>query len=129
MKEFAEEAKRTLQVLKNGGIILYPTDTIWGLGCDATNPEAVNKIFDLKKRPSGKNFILLLDHESRLQSYVKEIPNQAWELIEFSEKPLTIIYEGARNLPAEVISEDGTVAIRVTRDEFCKHLIGGIKKP
>lgn len=129
MKEFAEEAKKTLQVLKNKGTILYPTDTIWGLGCDATCVEAVDKIFNLKNRPQGKNFILLLDHESRLQSYVKEIPEQAWELIEYSQKPLTIIYEGAKNLPPEVISDDGTVAIRITKDEFCKHLIAGLRKP
>ncbi len=115
--------------MKNNGIILYPTDTIWGIGCDATCIEAVKKIYDLKKRITGKNFILLLDHESRISSYVKEVPEQAYSLIEYTQKPLTIIYEGARNLPPEVISEDGTIAIRITRDEFCKNLVGALRKP
>ena len=129
MKEYLDEVKKALTVLKNNGIILYPTDTIWGIGCDATSSEAVKKIFILKKRKLEKNFILLLDHESRLYSYVKEIPEQAWALIEFSEKPLTIIYDGAINLPPEVISADGSIAIRITRDEFCQNLIGALRKP
>jgi len=129
MKEYLEEVKRSVNVMKNKGVILYPTDTIWGIGCDATCAEAVKKIFELKKRTTDKNFILLLDHESRIQSYVKEVPEQAWSLIEYAEKPLTIIYEGAKNLPMEVISEDGSIAIRITRDEFCKNLIGALRKP
>jgi L-threonylcarbamoyladenylate synthase len=129
MKEFLADVKEAVKVMKNKGIILYPTDTIWGIGCDATCSEAVRRVYDLKNRPSEKNFILLLNHESALMTYVKEIPSQAWELIEYSEKPLTIIYEGAKNLPADVISENGTVAIRVTRDEFCKYMIGALRKP
>lgn len=129
MKEYLNEVKKATTVLKNGGIILYPTDTIWGIGCDATNSVAVKKIFNLKKRNLEKSFILLLDQESRLSSYVKEIPDQAWALIEYSENPLTIIYDCAKNLPPEVIAEDGTIAIRITRDEFCKNLIGAIRKP
>lgn len=129
MKEYLIEVKKTLTVLKDSGIILYPTDTVWGIGCDATNSEAVKKIFQLKEREMEKNFILLLDHESRLSSYVKKIPEQAWALIEYSEKPLTIIYDGAKNLPDDVISADGSIAIRITRDEFCKNLIGVLRKP
>ena len=129
MKEFLDDVKSAVNVFKKGGIILYPTDTIWGIGCDATNADAVKKIFSLKKRQNEKSFILLLDNESRLASYVKEIPEQAWSLIEYSEKPLTIIYDGAKNLPPVVISEDGSIAIRITKDEFCQYLIGAFRKP
>ena len=129
MKEFLEDLKKAVLVIKNNGIILYPTDTIWGIGCDATSVEAIKKIFDLKQRDFSKNFILLLDHESRLASYVKEVPEQAWAMIEYSEKPLTIIYNGAKNLPEELISDDGSIAIRITRDDFCKNLIGALRKP
>lgn len=123
------EIKKALAVLKSGGVILYPTDTVWGLGCDATNPEAVKKIYEIKKRADSKTMILLVDLEARLSTYVKEIPDQAWPLIEFTDKPLTIVYDGARNLPQELIAEDGSIAIRVTKDEFCKNLIGVLRKP
>lgn len=123
------EIKKALAVLKSGGVILYPTDTVWGLGCDATNPEAVKKIYEIKKRADSKTMILLVDLEARLSTYVKEIPDQAWPLIEFTDKPLTIVYDGARNLPQELIAEDGSIAIRVTNDEFCKNLIGVLRKP
>ena len=123
------EIKKSLAVLKNGGVILYPTDTVWGLGCDATNPEAVKKIYEIKKRADTKTMILLVDLEARLSTYVKEIPEQAWPLIEFTDKPLTIVYDGARNLPSELIAQDGSIAIRVTNDEFCKNLIGVLRKP
>jgi L-threonylcarbamoyladenylate synthase len=129
MKEFREEVKQSLIALKNKGTFLYPTDTVWGIGCDATCPEAINKINALKNRPDEKNFILLLDHESKLNSYVHEVPEQAWALIEYSEKPLTIIYDGARNLPPEVIAKDGSIAIRITRDPFCRAVIGALRKP
>lgn len=129
MKEYLSEVKKATAVLKDGGTILYPTDTIWGIGCDATNVEAVKKIYTIKQRSLDKNFILLLDTESRLASYIKEIPEQAWTLIEYSEKPLTIIYDGAKNLPVELISADGSIAIRITKDEFCQYLIGALRKP
>jgi L-threonylcarbamoyladenylate synthase len=129
MKEFLPEIKVMTTVLKNEGVILYPTDTIWGLGCDATSPLAIKKIIEIKQRTPDKNFILLLDNESRIQSYVTQVPEQAWQLIEYAEKPLTIIYEGARNLPPELIAADGSIAIRITRDEFCKYLIGALRKP
>ena len=128
-EQLKTEIKKTLAVLKNGGVILYATDTIWGLGCDATNANAVKRIYEIKKRVDSKNMILLVDLEARLSTYVKEIPEQAWALIEFTEKPLTIVYDGARNLPPEIIAEDGSIAIRVTNDEFCKNLIGVLRKP
>ncbi len=129
MKEFSEEIKSALTVLRSKGVILYPTDTIWGIGCDATIPEAVQKIFAIKKRREENAFILLLDHESRLLSYVKDVPEQAWMLIEHTEKPLTIIFDQAKNLPPEVIARDGSVAIRITRDPFCQGLISALRKP
>lgn len=128
-EQLLAEVKAALKVIINGGVILYPTDTVWGLGCDATNADAVKKIYEIKKRAESKSMILLVDMESRLSTYVKEIPDQAWPLIEFTEKPLTIVYDGARNLPNEVIAEDGSIAIRVTKDEFCKNLIGVLRKP
>jgi L-threonylcarbamoyladenylate synthase len=129
MSDFNAEIKTTLDVLKKKGIILYPTDTIWGIGCDATCAEAVSRVSQLKKRGSEKSFILLLDEGGRLPSYIKEVPETAWPLIEYSTRPLTIIYDGAKNLPEEVIAEDGSVGIRITNDEFCKRLIGGLRKP
>jgi L-threonylcarbamoyladenylate synthase len=129
MKEFLPEIKEMTAVLKKGGVIVYPTDTIWGIGCDATSPEAIRKIVEIKKRGEEKNFIVLLDSEARLHTYVSQIPEQAWSLIEYAEKPLTIIFDGARNLPDELIAEDGSIAIRVTKDEFCKYLIGAMNKP
>jgi L-threonylcarbamoyladenylate synthase len=128
-EELKIEIKKALEVLKSGGIILYPTDSIWGIGCDATNAEAVKKIYAIKKRAESKSMILLLDNESRLLSYVKEVPEQAWSLIEFAEKPLTIIYDDARNLPADIIADDGSIGIRITKDDFCKNLIGLFRKP
>ena len=101
MNPFDEELKKANAVLREGGTILYPTDTIWGIGCDATNAIAVEKIFELKKRNENKSLIVLVDDESRLQRYVKEVPSNAWELIEFSDRPLTIIYPKGTGLPPD----------------------------
>jgi L-threonylcarbamoyladenylate synthase len=124
-----EEINKALQVLKNGGIILYPTDTIWGIGCDATNKDAVAKVYKLKKRTESKSLIILLDSDNKLASYVREIPDIAYDLIEYAENPLTIIYSGAKNLAENVINSDGSVGIRVTSHVFCKELIQRFKKP
>ncbi len=123
------EVNEALKALRRGGIILYPTDTIWGIGCDATNEEAIQRILSLKKRPTTKSMIILLDNPNRLNSYVRNVPEQAWQLIEYSEKPLTIVYDGGKNLAPGAIAEDGTVAIRITKDEFCRQLIAAFKKP
>ncbi|MFN8165177.1 MAG: L-threonylcarbamoyladenylate synthase [Bacteroidia bacterium] len=128
-QDMLNEIRKAADVLRKGGIILYPTDTIWGIGCDATNPDAVEKIYKLKNRPGQKSMIILLDVEGRLNSYVKEIPEQAFDLIEVSDKPLTIIYDGAKNLAPNLIAEDGSIAIRITGDDFCKNLIGRTGKP
>lgn len=123
------EINKALEVLKSGGIILYPTDTVWGLGCDATNPEAVEKIFKLKNRDLSKSLAILLDTENKLQSYVKEVPDIAYDLIAYSEKPLTIIYSGAKNLAPNLINQDGSVGIRIPKHDFCEQLIQRFRKP
>ncbi|NEU07685.1 threonylcarbamoyl-AMP synthase [Flavihumibacter sp. R14] len=124
-----EEVEKALEVLKQGGIILYPTDTIWGIGCDAGNAEAVDKVYKLKGRDAAKSMIILLDTENKLPSYVKDVPEIAYDLIEYAENPLTIVYSGAKNLAPNVIGQDGSIGIRITRDEFSKQLIQRFKKP
>ncbi|MEJ7693667.1 L-threonylcarbamoyladenylate synthase [Daejeonella sp.] len=124
-----EEVNKAFEVLKEGGMILYPTDTIWGIGCDATNPEAVEKVFKLKGRSSKKSLIILLDTDSKLQSYVKEVPEIAYDLIEFAENPLTIVYSGAKNLAPNAVAEDGSIGIRIVRQEFCVQLLQRFRKP
>jgi L-threonylcarbamoyladenylate synthase len=123
------EIEKALAVLKNGGVILYPTDTVWGLGCDATNAEAVEKINQIKGRASDKSFIILLDNDSKLQSYVNEVPEVAYDLIEYAEHPLTIIFSGAKNIAKNVISADGSVGIRVIKHDFVQQLLQRFRKP
>lgn len=115
--------------LKNGGTILYPTDTIWGIGCDATNEQAVEKIYLIKNRTDKKSMLALLDDKDRLQEYVPEIPDIAWQLIDEAERPLTLIYPGARNLPPNLLGDDGSIGIRITSDPFCKKLISRLGHP
>ena len=124
-----EEVFRALEVLRIGGIILYPTETIWGLGCDATNAEAVQMIYKIKQRADAKSMLTLLDTENRLPSYVEQVPDIAWDLIEMRDKPLTIIYPKGKNLATNLLAEDGSVGIRITSNEFCKRLIHRFKKP
>jgi L-threonylcarbamoyladenylate synthase len=123
------EIEKALQVLKLGGVILYPTDTIWGLGCDATNEEAVAKINAIKGRPEDKSLIVLIDTENKLQSYITEIPDVAYELIEYAENPLTIVFSGAKNLAKNVINADGSLGIRVVKHQFCEQLLQRFRKP
>ena len=124
-----DEIRKTVEVLRSGGVILYPTDTVWGLGCDATNPEAVKRIFEIKKRADAKAMLVLVDNAARIQSYVDEVPDMAWDLIELSEKPLTIIYPDAKNLAHNLIAEDKSIGIRVTREAFSKTLCERFRKP
>ena len=124
-----EDLNQALETLKSGGLILYPTDTIWGIGCDATNPEAVEKIFALKGRDKGKSMIILLGNDNQLQSYVSEVPEVAYELLEATDKPLTIIYSKAKNLAANVVAEDGSIGIRVVNHPFCEQLLQRFRKP
>jgi len=113
-----EDITKALEVLKKGGVILYPTDTVWGLGCDATNAEAVARIYAIKKREDSKSMLVLVDHNGRIESYVREVPEIAWEIIDAAVRPITIIYPGARNLAKNLIAEDGSIGIRISSDEF-----------
>lgn len=124
-----EQIDKALEVLKQGGLILYPTDTVWGIGCDATNAEAVAKVYALKRRADSKSMIVLLDTDNKLQSYVSEIPDVAYDLIEYTEKPLTIIYSGAKNLANNLINSDGSIGIRIPKHDFCQQLIQRFRKP
>jgi L-threonylcarbamoyladenylate synthase len=124
-----EDLTKALQVLKNGGVIVYPTDTIWGIGCDATNEEAVARIYSMKERADTKSMLVLIHNESLLPSYVSEVPEIAWELIDAAVDPLTIIYPGAKNLAKNLINSDQTIGIRVAGDEFCSQLISRFRKP
>ena len=125
---YNEEIKKAVEVMRNGGVILYPTDTIWGIGCDATNEEAVKKVYEIKKRADSKALICLVDSEAKIDFYVKDVPPVAWDLIEVSTKPLTVIYDGARNLAPNLLAEDGSVGIRVTNEEFSKQLCFRFRK-
>lgn len=120
--------EKALQTLKSGGTILYPTDTIWGIGCDATNIDAINKIFEIKKREKTKSMIILVESEKRLQDLV-DVPEMAWEIIDLSEKPVTIVYDNPRGLPKEILAEDGSIGIRLVKDDLCKKLISKLNKP
>lgn len=122
LREYRDDIRQAVEVMNKGGIILYPTDTIWGIGCDATNPEAVKRVYDIKHRNDAKALITLIDSEAKLEAYVTNVPEVAWQLIEVAERPLTIIYDGARNLAPNLLAEDGSVGIRITREEFSKNL-------
>lgn len=124
-----DEIKKTIEVLRAGGVILYPTDTVWGIGCDATNENAVKRVFEIKRRSDVKSMLVLIDNPAKLQSYVEEVPDIAWDLIEFSEKPLTIIYPNAKNLAANLIGKDKTIGIRVTKEAFSKQLCAQFRNP
>lgn len=117
-----------IQTLKDGGTILYPTDTIWGLGCDATNVQAIQKIAEIKGRDASKSFIILVESEKRLQELV-EVPEMAWEIIDLSEKPVTLVYDNPRGLPAELLATDGSIGIRLVKTPFLRKLISGVNKP
>ncbi len=124
-----DEIKQCVAVLRKGGTILYPTDTVWGIGCDATNEKAVEKVYRIKKRMEVKSLIVLVDTEERLKQYAGTIPEIAWDLIHHVDTPLTIIYPGARHLAKNVAAEDGSIAIRIVNNEFCRRLIQAFGKP
>lgn len=124
-----EDLQQALETLRKGGIILYPTDTVWGIGCDAGNEEAVRRIFRLKQREDSKSMLCLLDAPGKLQGYVEEVPEMAWDLIELTTKPLTIIYPGAKNVATPLIAEDGSLGIRITGEKFTQALCSGLHAP
>jgi L-threonylcarbamoyladenylate synthase len=126
-----EDIKKAVEVLRKGGVILYPTDTVWGIGCDATNAEAVKRVYDIKRRDDSKAMICLVDSDARLQRYVRTVPDVAWQLIDSlqndsddagSSRPTTLILDGAVNLAPNLIAEDGSIAIRITQEPFSKAL-------
>lgn len=124
-----DEFAKAYKVIQEGGIILYPTDTIWGIGCDAANTEAVQKIFRLKQRDEAKSMIILLDTDNKLPSYVNEVPELAYDLIEYAENSLTIIMPGAKNISPALIANDGSVGIRISKHPFCQQLIQRMRRP
>lgn len=117
-----EDIKNAIEVMKQGGVILYPTDTVWGIGCDATNAEAVAKVYKIKKRDDSKALICLVDSDARLQRYVRNVPNVAWDILDIATKPTTIILDGAKNLAPNLIAEDGSIALRITKEPFSHEL-------
>ena len=114
--------------MREGGVILYPTDTIWGIGCDATNEDAVRRVYEIKLRQDSKAMLVLVDSSVKVDFYVQDVPEVAWDLIDLADKPLTIIYSGARNLAANLLAEDGSVGIRVTNEDFSKRLCQQFRK-
>lgn len=121
--------EKAIDQLRNGGIILFPTDTIWGVGCDATNEAACQKIMDLKQRPENKSFVLLADSFQMIEKYIPEFPSVVYDLVDLAERPLTIIYPNAQGLAKSVLAQDGSVGIRLTKDPICLKLIRSIRKP
>ena len=129
MEAFKQEIENALEVLKKGGIILYPTDTVWGIGCDATNPEAVERIYKLKKRSDSKAMICLVNSVKMLEQFVNSVPDPAYDVIDFSDKPTTIIYDNPIKVANNLVAEDDTLAIRVVKEKFCEQLIYQLRKP
>jgi L-threonylcarbamoyladenylate synthase len=126
---FSDDLSKALEVLRSGGVILYPTDTIWGIGCDATNPDSVKRVYEIKQREDSKSMLVLMENPNLLNSYVSEVPEIAWDLIEVSDRPITIIYPGAKNLAANLIAPDGSIGIRLTDEPFTQQLIQRFRKP
>jgi len=126
---FVDDIVKAVEVLRSGGIILYPTDTIWGIGCDATNAAAVKRIYEIKQRQDAKSMLVLMENPNLLNSYISEVPEIAWELIEVADTPLTIIYPGAKNLAANLLANDGSIGIRITNEAFTQQLIQRFRKP
>ncbi len=123
-----DDIKKACEIMENGGIILYPTDTIWGIGCDATNEDAVKRVYEIKKRIDSKALIVLVDKPAKVDFYVREVPEIAWDLIDVADKPLTIVYPNARNLAANVLANDGSVGIRITQETFSRKLCERFRK-
>lgn len=129
MVDFEKDIIHCLEILRNGGLILYPTDTIWGIGCDATNEAAVRKVYELKKREDSKSLIVLVAEEKDILQYVAAPDLQAFDFIEDQTRPTTIIFDNAVGLPDNLVAQDGSIGIRMVRDEFCRHLVKRFRKP
>ena len=129
MNDIVVETDRCLEVLAHGGLILYPTDTVWGIGCDATNEAAVEKIYALKQRANSKTMICLVANDFMLEKFVDKVPDLAYDILDLATKPTTIVYESPRGVAKNLIAQDNTLAIRVASDQFCQQLIKKFKKP
>ena len=127
-QNMTEDIRQACEVMARGGVILYPTDTIWGIGCDATNEEAVRRVYEIKRRTDSKAMLVLVDSAVKVDFYVEDVPPVAWDLIELTTKPLTIIYSGARHLAPNLLAEDGSVGIRVTSEDFSRRLCQQFRK-
>ena len=123
-----EDIKNAVECMRKGGVILYPTDTVWGIGCDATNEEAVKRVYEINRRQDSKALLVLVDSQVKVDFYAKDVPQVAWDLIEMTTKPLTIIYDQGRNLAENLLAEDGSVGIRVTSEPFSKQLCFRFRK-
>lgn len=129
MENLNQEIQKAYEIIKNGGIILYPTDTVWGIGCDATNPEAVSKIYKLKQRAETQSMIVLMNGEKMMYNVFKDIPEVAWQILDLSEKPTTIILDKPRNVAPNIIAPDNSLGIRIVKEPFCFKLLERMKKP
>ena len=127
--DYTKDIKAAVEVMKKGGVILYPTDTVWGIGCDATNEAAVARIYEIKRREESKAMICLVDSDNRIQRYVREVPDVAWDVMNLATKPTTVILDGANGLAKNLIAEDGSIAMRITQEEFSKELCYRMQKP
>ncbi|MGJ8734213.1 MAG: L-threonylcarbamoyladenylate synthase [Cellulophaga sp.] len=128
-QNFIDEINKCITVLQNGGIILYPTDTVWGIGCDATNEDAIKKIYQLKKRVNTKTMICLVANDFMLEKHVEKVPEVAFDIIDIADTPTTIVYDNPKNVAQNLIAKDNSLAIRVATDKFCQYLISKFKKP
>lgn len=124
-----QDLKEAVRILKEGGIILYPTDTIWGIGCDATNADAVQRIYEIKQREDSKSMLVLMENPALLERYVDDVPEVAWDMVEITTTPLTVIYPNAKNLATNLIAEDGSIGIRFTKEEFTSKLLQRFRRP
>lgn len=129
MSQIDEDIKLACEAMKKGGVILYPTDTVWGIGCDATRSDAVRKVFQIKRRSDSKALIVMLGDESVLDRYVEDVPDIAYDLIALSDRPLTIVYDRGRSLAPELMGADGSVGIRVTNENFSRRLCRAYRRP
>ncbi|HLP64909.1 L-threonylcarbamoyladenylate synthase [Flavobacterium sp.] len=129
MSDINTEVHNAFEVIKNGGIILYPTDTVWGIGCDATNEEAIAKIFKLKQRDDSKSMIVLMNGDRMMYNVFKEVPETAWQILDLSEKPTTLILDNPRNVAPNIIAEDKTLGVRLVKEPFCFKLMERMKRP
>lgn len=127
--KWASDIAEAVKVMKQGGVILYPTDTIWGIGCDATNEAAVKRVYEIKRREDSKAMICLVDSDNRIQRYVREVPDVAWDVLTLSTKPTTVILDGASGLAPNLVAEDGSVGFRITQEEFSQELCYRMQKP